>query len=65
MKRSDKSIAVRKRRYAHYILRMPIHNSIFEIEPFEVSDSSRFYFLGEAKESTELGDLGDIEFNKK
>lgn len=58
-------VTVQNRCFAHYILWMPIHNGILEIEPLEIGDGSGLYFLRKAKHSAELGDFREIEFDEQ
>jgi hypothetical protein len=44
---------------------MPIHHGVLEVETFQVGYSSRLNFFGEAKVSTQLRYLGDIQFDEE
>ena len=49
----------------HDVLGMPIHHGVLEVETFQVGYSSRLNFFWEAKVSTQLRYLGDIQFDEE
>jgi hypothetical protein len=39
---------------------MPVHDCVFKIKAFEITNGSSFDLLRKAEKTTELGDFGDI-----
>lgn len=44
---------------------MPVHHSVFKIKSLQVANGGSLYFLWKTKMTTQLRDLGDVEFNKE
>jgi len=48
----------------HYVLWMPVHDSVLEIETFQVRYGGCLYFLRETEHMAELGYFGDVKPNQ-
>ena len=51
--------------FAHDVFGMPIHNRILQIKAFEICNGCCFHLFGKPKESTELGNFGDVKFDQQ
>ena len=54
---------VRTESSSHHVLRMPIHDCVFQIETLEVSDCSCFNFLWKLEKGRQLGYFRDVELH--
>lgn len=44
---------------------MPVHDGIFQIETFQITDGGRLDLFWEAEVATKRSDFGDVQFHEK
>ena len=52
-------------KHLHYVLWMPVHDGILQIETLQVRYGGRLYFLRETEHMAELGYFGDVKLDQQ